>query len=419
MLSKVRLRGSLSSVFGGQNIHWLFSCSLGLLATALGLNEGFYPAFCLCAGAAAFVLREDICHGPGELRWRNVSKAAFWSNVYLPLCLFLYTALTPGRPLKDLPIACKMFAAWLIGLAAAQLPKPILAASLFPLPLVLAASIAASPLLGYSGEERLCLGFSHPNVLGAVAAWSVLLVLALRDAYPARLRPLALGSVAFCVYGVMLASSRAALLGLVIASLFFLRNELRKHLLSFLGIGLICIATVVFLLPDRHVTRLETAIRTPFADVTFQSRLPIWEAAWNGFLQHPAWGNGVRTFESWYKNYIDQYNDSLQQKYKILDTKIGNPHHLVFGLLYMYGVIGMMLFASTFIPATLRSWRKKDDLLPGILLFFLAQGLFEFTLHRKDGIFMLFFPIGLICGQFFMGEKKGKDTCQKMQDRNQ
>lgn len=411
MLSSVRSGdGNFFSVFGSENVPRLFSCSLGLLATALGLNEGFYPAFCVCAGTAGFLLYQDISQRPKDLSWRSASHAELWSTLYLPICLFLYTALTPGHFLKDLPIACKMFAAWLIGLAAARLSKPLLAASLLPLPLVLAVSIAVSPFFGYSWEERLCLGFSHPNVLGAIAAWSVLLVLALRDAYPARLRPLAFGAAAFCACGVVLASSRAALLGLAIGSLFFLRHGLRKHFLTFLSVGLICITMAAFILPDRHVTRLETALRTPIADVTFQSRLPIWEAAWNGFLQAPVWGNGVRTFESWHNNYVAQYKDNLRQRYDIVETRIGNPHHFILGLLYMYGLIGLTLFAATFIPTTLRAWRNKDDLLLGILLFFLVQGLFEFTLHRKDGIFMLFFPLGLIGGQLLnrVGKEDGK-----------
>lgn len=409
MLSKVRRGGgSLSSVLAEKNVQRVFACSLGSLGVALGLNGGFYPAFCFCTGIAGFLLYGDIRQKIGNTGGGKTRRIELWMNLYLPLCLFLYTAFTPGHFLKDMPVACKMFAAWLIGLAAARLPKPLLAASLLSLPLILAISIAASPLFGYSWEERLQLGFSHPNVLGAVAAWSVLLVIALRDAYPSRLRPLAFMAAAVCACGVMLAYSRAALLGMAIGGLFLLRHEFRKHLLSFLGVALVCIVTIVFFFPQEHVSRLESAVRAPFADVTFQSRLPIWEAAWNGFLRAPIEGNGVRTFGMWHKNYVMRHKETLQQQYHVVEPKIGNPHHFILGLLYMYGLAGLTLFAVTFIPITAHAWREKSDLLPGVFLFFLIQGMFEFTLHRKDGIFMLFFPLGLACGQFLFNLVKEK-----------
>ena len=181
MLSTAGWRERLSSLPTEEGAQRLLACSLGVFVGALGVNVGVYPALCWCAGVAGLLLVRDIRGSAGA--GRRIPRAALWESVYLPLLLFAYTAITPGHFLKDLSIASKMCAMWLIGFAAARLPRPILAISLLPLPLVLAASIAGSPFFGYSGEKRLCLGFSHPNVLGAVSAWGVLSVLALRDAY--------------------------------------------------------------------------------------------------------------------------------------------------------------------------------------------------------------------------------------------
>lgn len=397
MLSNAQREGRDCAPHCRDILQRLFASSLGILVAALGLNIGFYPSFCICSGFAGLLIYRD-CNKLDGITWDKASQTALWGSLYLPLFLFLYTALTPGHFLKDLPIASKMVAAWLIGLAAARLPKPLLATSLLFLPLSLTASLVASPFLGYSWEERLCLGFSHPNILGAVSAWSILVILSFRDVYSTYIRVFSFIMAIFCTCGIILSSSRSALFGLVAGIVFLLHKEIRKYFLKVVTSFLICITAAFFLLPNLHATRLENAMRTPFTDATFQSRLPIWEAAWNGFLEAPILGNGVRTFTVWHENYIKQYRKFLEKKYHIIESRIGNPHNFLLGLMYMYGVVGSALFAATFILALFRAWRGKRNFLLSTFLFFLAQGMFEFTLHRKDGIYMLFFPLGLECG---------------------
>ncbi len=382
----------------------LFAVSLSLLGAALGLNHGFYPAFCLCAGSALLLL---YCQTHGQVT-ESLPPSSRWaklSSLYLPLGLCVYTALTPGHWLKDLPIASKMLTAWVIGLAAARLPKRQLAAVLLACPLALGGSVVWTLLGGAPGEERLALGFSHPNVLGAVAAWSVVMVIVLRDDLSPRLRALALAAAACCFVGILLASSRAALFGLIVCVLFLLRHNLRRCLPGLLAGLLVLILATVWLLPAQQAARL-TSLHTPLADSTFRSRLPIWEAAWVGFLQAPALGNGVRTFEARHTAYVAAHKDDLLRRYGIVEQRIGNPHHFVLGLLYMYGLVGLALFAGCLAPAVRRAWKDRDDLLPAVLLFFFTQGMFEFILHRKDGIFMLFFPLGLSCGRHLLSSQR-------------
>lgn len=400
MLSRIwPKKGEPSPLGERKGVEWLFSCSLSLVSVALGLNIGFYPVFCLCAGIAVFLLYQDVRgRTPGSVTWCDAPRLWLWACFYLPLCLFAYTALTPGHFLKDLPIASKMLAAWIIGFAAARLPKSLLTASLWALPVVLAVSIAASPLFGYSGAERLRLGFSHPNVFGLVAGWSVLLVMVLRDACAPRGRFLAFGAAAICIWGVVLASSRAALLGLAAGSIFLPNGAFRKALPCVLGACLVAGASAC-LLPSWNAARLQTALCSPFSDATFQSRLPIWEAAWQGFLHSPVQGNGVRTFEAWHKSYVANHQESLRNRYRTVESTIKNPHHFFLGLLYMYGLAGTILFMATLIPVALRIWREKNEIFPITLVFFITQGMFEFVLHRKDGIFILFFSFGLACAR--------------------
>lgn len=390
-------------------IQHLFSYSLSLLAVTLGLNIGFYPSFCICTGFAGFLIYRDCNKSDGTIR-DKASQTDIWGSLYLPLFLFLYTAVTPGHFLKDLPIACKMFAAWLIGLAAARLPKTLLAVNLLFLPLTLAASTVVSPFFGYSWGERLCLGFSHPNILGALSAWSVLIILSFYNTYSTCLRGVAFITALFCTYALVLASSRAALLGVSAGSLFLFHNEIRKHFITFLIYCLIIITALFFLLPHRHASRLENAVQTPFTDATFQSRLPIWETAWSGFLEAPILGNGVRTFTIWHENYVKKHRYDLEKKYAVVESRIKNPHNFFLGLIYMYGVIGSSIFITAFIPILFHAWKSKSNFLLSVFIFFITQGLFEFIIHRKDGIFMLFFPFGLECGYILYKNHLNSDS---------
>ena len=93
------------------------------------------------------------------------------------------------------------------------------------------------------------------------------------------------------------------------------------------------------------------------------------------------------------------HRTELYKKYPNTESTISHPHSLFLGIPYAYGIAGTILFIACFAPAVLLSWRKKDVFFLGVVVFYLGYGLFEYSLHRKEGIFMLFFPLGLVYGR--------------------
>ena len=149
--------------------------------------------------------------------------------------------------------------------------------------------------------------------------------------------------------------------------------------------------------------------------MAFVSRQPIWDAAVAGLSESPLLGNGFRMFRKFHEQFITEHAGELAEKYPIVESEIASPHNVYLGLAFGYGIIGVVLLLAALIPAMVASFAARQYLFPAIVLFYAGYGLFDYPLHRKDGILMLFFPLGLVYGRRLAAALQGQPPADGQQ----
>ena len=338
--------------------------------------------------------------------------------VFLPLLLVAYTALSPGLPFKDMPMADKMLAAYLTGLSASV----FLGRTCWRLVLGMASSIGGS-LIWYvvagfpewmAPEGRLVLFFHHPNVLGAAAAWCVMFIVTRRAVFPGNWRYVAFAAAFLCTAALLLSAGRSACLGAAVVCLFWGCTFLKRHFLK-IAVVLVCACALAYAgLPAQQQERFRSAIGDPLDDPTFKGRLPIWAvtragiAYYSSAIPREAFTITTRTTS---KNTVKNCAGCIPSS----DRASFHPHNIFLGIPYVYGVMGTVLFLACFAPAVVQAYREKDAFFPSVLVFYLSYGIFEFSLHRKEGLLLLFFPLGLVYGRRLAAALQGQTPADRQQ----
>lgn len=334
---------------------------------------------------------------------RKAFRPADWALPALPLLFFFYVAITPGAWFKDMPTGETMFLSYAAGLGVAAFcggRVGYAAGSLFA---GLTTSLILFVLRGFPQDMvwngRLALFFDHPAVLSFIAGAVFLYFMDRMGGRPGSRKWPDVAACAVCLGIVVFCSSRGTYLALLTGSGFltlfvFRRYAARIFLALAVSMGILFMA-----LPQQHKERLFSAVEHPLQDATFVSRQPIWDAAVAGFEASPWWGNGLRAFHSFHGRFITANAESLAAKYPVVEKNIANPHNSYVGLLFGYGIIGAALFVLILLPAVGMSFASRRYLFPAIVLFYMTYGLFDYPLHRKDGILLLFFPLGVVYGR--------------------
>lgn len=337
---------------------------------------------------------------------------------FIPIVFFLYVAITPGEPLKDLHVTGIISAAFFAGLATMLFYKDKLSTIFFLLPLSLVINFLltlgkhifyGATLFGTSGQkDRLALEFSHPNVLGEIACLGILLLLC----YPAdkrSLRLLSYGLILILTVIILLSVGRSAYIGTIVAILLYAFIHSWKKVTIFL-IAIILTAVVAFpLMPKTQQTRIANMVIAPTQDPTFQSRVPIWSHAWRSIQEAPIFGNGLRTFRSTYGAYLNQNYEKLKKENKYIESRPPkHPHNFYLAALYGWGIVGSSLLAIACIFMVKYAIRCRQYLPIYVLAFTLAFGLFDVRLLSRDGALVLFFPMGMAFSSLLIWKKDPK-----------
>lgn len=327
----------------------------------------------------------------------------FIHNMYIPLILCFYIIVTPGMLFKDMNIGVTMFFSFLVGVSSAIFLREklwyigcgMLLALIFSLTIFVARSFPADML--WNGRMRLF--FDHPSVLSFIAGLMFLFFISeVNNQYPVRKKIAIVGSI-IAISVVVLCAARGTFLAVALGSLFLGIAIFRRYWVQFILVFIMCGGLLLSLLSTHEQERALSAIQNPFQDATFISRQPIWDAAISGFKESPLIGNGFRTFENFHARFISEHSEELHDKYPVVETSIASPHNLYLGFAFGYGIVGIVLLIATLLPPL--KWAVIDKLycFPAIVLFYAGYGLFDYPLHRKDGILMLFFPLGLMYGR--------------------
>lgn len=364
----------------------------------LAINHGFYTGLYVCGFSSLLLL----------IRFIYKIKLTLYSYfiVFLPFLLCLYVIVTPGHFFKDMPVGECIFFSYISGLGAAIFCKEkewdfvcsLLAGILF--------SLLIYVLLGFPDfmklNGRLMLLFFHPSVLANVCSLMFIYFYYQYRHVEKKKQIVSFLGIVTGLIVVVFCVSRATYAALLGSFIYLTIIMFRKYALRIGIVLVLCLSIFSTFLSFNQRERIISALKNPFGDVTFLSRQPIWDAAISGFEESPWLGNGLRSFKVYHGNFIKENDKELRQKYPAVEQKIANPHNLYLGLLFAYGIIGVLLFMGAIFPALWISIVSKNYLFPAIILFYLIYGLFEYQLHRKDGIFLLFFPLGIVYGRYFM-----------------
>ena len=337
---------------------------------------------------------------------RGIDWAFALKTASLPLMFCFYVMVTPGAFFKDMPLGETMLLSYILGISGAVFCGPRFLYVTRSILAGLVAGLLVFLLRGFPPDMlwngRLALFFDHPAVLAFVAGFVFLYAVVNSARYRFKEKYLWLAGSVVCLGIVAFCASRGTYLALLVSGGFLAFFAFRRYALSiFLG-GLMGMIILFAALPDWSKERLVAAVEQPFQDPTFVSRQPIWAAASAGFEASPWLGNGLRSFRSYHDRFITENAQSLAAKYPVIEKKIANPHNSYIGFLFAYGVVGVVLFSLSIAPALWLSFSAKDYFFPALFLFYLAYGLFDYPLNRKDGILLLFFPLGVIYGRYII-----------------
>lgn len=371
--------------------------------TALGISFGldFFSSFFLHTSGilGLFILFLAKQSKRIEIEWK----------FYIPILFFAYLAATPGNPLKDLYIAGIVSTAFFAGASGWFLFRDKMPTLLFTLPASLVANFLFSglttltsdmPLLGSSRYVgRLTLTFTHPNILGELAALGIFFLLCFP--HPNRtVRYTGYGLMAILSAMIILSVGRSSYLGMASAILAFaIIKSWKKAVASILV--LLTVGCILFpFMPTSEQERIVSACQAPFNDRTFQSRLPIWGLAYQKITEAPIFGHGLRTFKIHYQEYFDRNHESLKAENPHMDLRyFRHPHNIYLAAIYGWGVAGTALLATCWVMAVRFGYQQGHHLMLYVTAFMLAFGLFEVRFLSRDGAYFLFFPIGMAFAQ--------------------
>lgn len=380
---------------------------ISLLFLVLMLNRGVYLTLYAASFWGIFLL---YAHRR-EIDWMFALKTAC-----LPLLFCLYVAVTPGAFFKDMPLGETMFLSYVLGFSGAFFCGRRFTYAVGSLLAGLGAGLLVFLLRGFPPEMlwhgRLALFFDHPAVLAFIAGFVFLYLMESAAGHRPREKALLLGGSGFCLGIVAFCASRGTYLALLVSGGFLTFFAFRRYALPVFGAFIVGMALLFAVLPHQSQERLLAAVEHPFQDPTFVSRQPIWDAATAGFEASPWWGNGLRSFLGYHQRFITENAQSLAAKYPLIEKKIANPHNSYIGFLFAYGVIGAVLFLLAVVPALWLSFSAKDYFFPAFFLFYSVYGLFDYPLNRKDGILLLFFPLGFIYGRYIMETLQRRSPAQ-------
>lgn len=239
-------------------------------------------------------------------------------------------------------------------------------------------------LTGYGTlYNQLRSGFLF-SAFATIAAW-----FALRPGQPLWMRVLAAVGAALCVLTTLLTGSRAPLLGLLVAAVWFSVGTRRwDRLLVILAIA----AAICFLAWDRLSER------------GVSLRPEIWSYVWNLCLQQPWFGDGLI-------RYPIEVPTSEGPKY--------NTHNIFLTVLYYGGAVGLVQFLAIVGATFYLSWRDRER--SSISLLAALLQLYSVVAMQFDGVnlltrpadfwVLLWLPIGLHVYGRMHGRTEAQPPC--------
>lgn len=213
-------------------------------------------------------------------------------------------------------------------------------------------------------------------------------------------------SLGITTIALLLSTGRAAILsflgGLVLLFLFWL-IFCNKEKIRFAGIFFLAIFTFGALGVMYFSLQPDSFVYQKMVQMATQSRIVVWQAGWNGFLDRPWLGWGPENFELAFTKY---FNPHLFLPEYGGEIWFDRAHNIVVDTLVATGIVGLLSYLGIFLASFYALWKryfqqKADFWLAGIfsviLISYSVQNLTVFDM--VNSYLMLFLVLGFIASQ--------------------
>jgi O-antigen ligase len=221
--------------------------------------------------------------------------------------------------------------------------------------------------------------FLVPNDLVMLALISPFSFFIIKNTNTPALRYFSIASCICCVMTLIIFQSRTGLMSFFICMGVFLLLLNPKFLIKVFSASLALVISIDYVLDFQLFDKF----------LTFpSSRIPLWSAALDLFIENPIFGNGPHIFAGYYADYI---NSRTFADWIIVDTRnIPWPHNLFLELLSESGILTTLAFiclsgytlTKLSIFSALDEFAQERSCLISIFLGFLFAAFFELTLVR-------------------------------------
>lgn len=197
---------------------------------------------------------------------------------------------------------------------------------------------------------------------------------------------MALGSIGICLF---LTLTRQAWLGFVVGAVFLIYKRERKLMLA---LPLILIL-VQIMAPVAVNERLASFAN--LKDATFLTRVALWKGGWEIFKDHPLTGCGFKCVDKVYSQYPE--HAKILARYK-------GMHNNVLQLAVDTGIVGVGAWISLWVcylvalyklPVSTTTERWVTLGCAGVILAFLAGGMFEVNFYDSEVVMLMYFLMAL------------------------
>jgi O-antigen ligase len=185
---------------------------------------------------------------------------------------------------------------------------------------------------------------------------------------------------------IYLTFSYGAWLGLLIALVFVLVVNKKKKVVFLGALLAICLMFFVQFPSDKFQAMID------FAYPSLNSRLVIWQSAWEIIKDHPLIGIGPGLFQKYYLNYQPRFEPYLE-------WAVPQPHNLFLAFWLQTGLIGLIGFGWLLIVFFAKNLKKNrsifDILLMAVMVYILTHGLIDTPYWKNDLSIIFWLIIGL------------------------
>lgn len=265
---------------------------------------------------------------------------------------------------------------------------------------IVGSALAAEALFGFTSprfwhDGRLKLFAMHPSRLGVYCSVCFFFLLYRAVASDRKARIPVLVCALFILAILIATNTRANLLMLplgVVCLVPALPRKFLKPAAMALVLSLCLGGTALYMSNSTATARLVSVVTNPFSDLTFKSRVPIWELGWKFFTEAPVIGHGIQSYQAMHPRYIKEHKAEMDARYEIYEPNVKQAHNIILGRMVETGAVGAAAFLIFYCGAIVAAWRgpKENRWLFAVLIFYLAMNMFDDGLFRINDAFILF-----------------------------